>query len=334
MTSYVIRRILSLIPTLLGVSIIVFMFLRMIPGDPALALAGEHATEANVERIREEFGLNKPLYEQYLTYMGKVLQGDLGRSILSRRPIMDEIRGRFPATIELSLCALTVALIVGVPAGIISATRRNSIFDNMAMVGSLLGISMPIFWLGLMLNWFFAVRLGWLPSVTRLDSGIELQRITNLLIVDSIITGNPEALLNAIKHLILPAIALGTIPMAIIARMTRSAMLEVLEQDYMRTARAKGLVERVVIMRHALKNALLPVITIIGLQVGVLLSGAVLTETIFAWPGIGRWLYLSILARDYPIVQGMALFITVLFLVINLLVDLSYAVVDPRIRYE
>ncbi|NIN68467.1 MAG: ABC transporter permease subunit [Anaerolineae bacterium] len=334
MTSYVIRRLLSLIPTLLGVSIIVFLFLRMIPGDPALALAGEHATEANVERIREEFGLNKPLHEQYLTYMGKVLRGDLGRSILSRRPIMDEIRVRFPATIELSICALTVALFVGVPAGMISATRRNSIFDNLAMVGSLLGISMPIFWLGLMLNWFFAVQLGWLPSVTRLDAGIQLQRITNLLVVDSIITGNAEALLNAVQHLILPAIALGTIPMAIIARMTRSAMLEVLEQDYMRTARAKGLVERVVIMRHALKNALLPVITIVGLQVGVLLSGAVLTETIFAWPGIGRWLYLSILSRDYPIIQGMALFITVLFLVINLLVDVSYAVVDPRIRYD
>jgi peptide/nickel transport system permease protein len=334
LTSYVIRRVLSLIPTLLGVSIIVFLFLRMIPGDPALALTGEHATEANVERIREEFGLNKPLHEQYLTYMGKVLRGDLGRSILSRRPIMDEIRVRFPATIELSVCALTVALVVGVPAGIISATRRNSIFDNIAMVGSLLGISMPIFWLGLMLNWFFAVQLGWLPSVTRLDAGIELQRITNLLIVDSILTGNAEALLNAIQHLILPAIALGTIPMAIIARMTRSAMLEVLEQDYVRTARAKGLRERVVIVRHALNNALLPVITIVGLQVGVLLSGAVLTETIFAWPGIGRWLYLSILSRDYPIVQGMALFITVLFLVVNLLVDISYALVDPRIRYE
>lgn len=334
MVSYIIRRLLSLIPTLLGVSIIVFLFLRMIPGDPALALAGEHATEANVQRIREEFGLNKPLHEQYFTYMGKVLRGDLGTSVLSRRPISDEVRARFPATIELSVCALTVALIVGLPAGIISATKRNSIFDNIAMVGSLMGISMPIFWLGLMLNWFFAVRLGWLPSVTRLDSGIELQRITNLLIVDSILTANPEALINAVKHLILPAVALGTIPMAIIARMTRSAMLEVLEQDYMRTARSKGLVERVVIVRHALKNALLPVITILGLQVGVLLSGAVLTETIFAWPGIGRWLYLSILSRDYPIVQGMALFITVIFLIVNLLVDLSYAVVDPRIRYE
>jgi peptide/nickel transport system permease protein len=193
---------------------------------------------------------------------------------------------------------------------------------------------MPIFWLGLMLNWFFAVRLGWLPSVTRLSSGIELQRITNLIIVDSILTGNAQALLNGIQHLILPAVALGTIPMAIIARMTRSAMLEVLEQDYIRTARAKGLAERVVTVRHALKNALLPVITILGLQVGVLLSGAVLTETIFAWPGIGRWLYLSILSRDYPIVQGMALFITILFLVVNLLVDLSYALVDPRIRYD
>jgi peptide/nickel transport system permease protein len=334
MTSYIIRRLLSLIPTLFGVSIIVFLFLRMIPGDPALALAGEHATEANVERIREEFGLNKPLPEQYITYMAKVLRGDLGRSILSRRPITDEIRARFPATIELSLCALIVALIVGLPAGIISATKRNSIFDNIAMVGSLLGISMPIFWLGLMLNWFFAVRLGWLPSVTRLSSAIELQRITNLIIVDSILTGNAQALLNGIQHLILPAVALGTIPMAIIARMTRSAMLEVLEQDYIRTARAKGLVERVVTTRHALKNALLPVITVLGLQVGVLLSGAVLTETIFAWPGIGRWLYLSILSRDYPIVQGMALFITVLFLVVNLLVDVSYALVDPRIRYE
>ena len=333
MTSYIIRRLLSLIPTLLGVSIIVFLFLRMIPGDPALALAGEHATEANVERIREQFGLNKPLHEQYFTYMSKVLRGDLGRSILSRRPIMDEIRVRFPATIELSVCALTVALVVGVPAGIISATKRNSIFDNVAMIGSLLGISMPIFWLGLMLNWFFAVQLGWLPSVTRLDAGIELQRITNLLIIDSLLTGNAEALLNAVQHLILPSVALGTIPMAIIARMTRSAMLEVLEQDYVRTARAKGLRERVVIIRHALKNALLPVITIVGLQVGVLLSGAVLTETIFAWPGIGRWLYLSILSRDYPIIQGMALFVTILFLVMNLLVDVSYAMIDPRIRY-
>jgi peptide/nickel transport system permease protein len=334
MTSYIIRRLLSLIPTLLGVSIIVFLFLRMIPGDPALALAGEHATEETVERFRREFGLDKPLHEQYITYMGKILRGDLGRSILSRRPITDEIRVRFPATFELSVCALFVALIVGLPAGIISATKRNSPIDNMAMVGSLLGISMPIFWLGLMLNWVFAVQLGWLPSVTRLDSNIELQRITNLIIVDSILTGNAEALLNGIQHLILPAIALGTIPMAIIARMTRSAMLEVLEQDYIRTARAKGLIERVVTVRHALRNALLPVITILGLQVGVLLSGAVLTETIFAWPGIGRWLYLSILSRDYPIVQGMALFITTLFLVVNLLVDISYALVDPRIRYE
>jgi peptide/nickel transport system permease protein len=333
MTSYIIRRLLSLIPTLLGVSIIVFLFLRMIPGDPALALAGEHATDANVERIREEFGLNKPLYEQYLTYMGKVLRGDLGRSVFNKRYVTDELRARFPATLELSVCALIVAMIVGLPAGIISATKRNSIFDNAAMVGSLLGISMPIFWLGLMLNWFFAVRLGWLPSVTRLDSGIELHRITNLIIVDSILTGNAEALLNGIKHLILPSVALGTIPMAIIARMTRSAMLEVLEQDYVRTARAKGLAERVVTFKHALKNAMLPVITILGLQVGLLLSGAVLTETIFAWPGIGRWLYLSILARDYPIVQGMALFITFLFLMVNLLVDLSYALVDPRIRY-
>jgi len=332
--SYIIRRLLSLIPTLLGVSIIVFLFLRMIPGDPALALAGEHASEENVERIREEFGLNKPLHEQYFTYVGKVLRGDLGRSILSRRPISEELKTRFPATIELSICALIVALVVGLPAGIISATKRNSIFDNIAMVGSLLGISMPIFWLGLMLNWFFAVQLGWLPSVTRLDANIELQRITNLLIVDSILTGNAEALLNAVQHLILPAVALGTIPMAIIARMTRSAMLEVLEQDYVRTARAKGLRERAVIIRHALGNALLPVITIVGLQVGVLLSGAVLTETIFAWPGIGRWLYLSILSRDYPIVQGMALFITILFLIVNLLVDISYAMVDPRIRYE
>ncbi len=334
MTSYIIRRLLSLIPTLLGVSIIVFLFLRMIPGDPALALAGEHASEDTLQRVREEFGLNKPLHAQYLLYMSKVVRGDLGKSILSKRAISDEVLARFPATLELSFCALAIALVVGLPAGIISATKRNSMFDNLAMIGSLLGISMPIFWLGLMLNWFFAVQLGWLPSVTRLDAGIQLQRITNLLVIDSILTANPEALVNSIKHLILPSVALATIPMAIIARMTRSAMLEVLGQDYVRTARAKGLVERVVIVRHALQNALLPVITILGLQVGLLLSGAVLTETIFAWPGIGRWLYLSILSRDYPIVQGMALLITVVFLVVNLLVDLSYALVDPRIRYQ
>lgn len=323
-----------MIPVLLGASLLVFLFVHLIPGDPAVTMLGERASQENVARIRHDLGLDRPLYEQYFIFLGRILRGDLGRSIHRNNPISEELQRRFPATIELAIAAILIATLVGIPAGIISAVRRNSIFDIVSMFAALTGVSMPIFWLGLMLLWFFAVVLPWFPTGTRLDVGIELKTVTNLYLLDSIITGNPEALINVLKHLVLPGLALGTIPMAIIARMTRSSMLEVLQQDYIRTAEAKGLTEVTIISRHAIKNAFMPVITTIGLQVGNLLAGAIMTETIFSWPGIGKWMFDSIIARDYPIVQGIALLITVVFVFINLFVDLSYSFLDPRIRYE
>jgi peptide/nickel transport system permease protein len=350
LTRYLIRRIISVIPTLLGVTFVIFMFLRLIPGDPAIAMLGEHAAQENVERIREQLGLNRPLFldkeallqgdirgffdSQYLRFLGRLLQGDLGNSIHRRIPIADELKRRFPATVELALLSMLIAIFVGVPVGIASAARRNSLLDSVGMVGSLIGVSMPIFWLGLMEIMLFAVILQWFPSGGRLHHAIEVRAVTNLVLIDSIIAGNGEALLDGLKHLALPALALATIPTAIITRMTRSSMLDVLQEDYVRTAHAKGLQERVVLFRHALKNAFLPIVTIIGLQSGSLLAGAVLTETIFAWPGIGKWVYDAILGRDYPVVQGGTLLITFIIVFINLLVDLSYVFLDPRIHYE
>jgi peptide/nickel transport system permease protein len=347
---YFIQRLISLIPTLLGVTIIIFLLLRLIPGDPAVAMLGEHAAKENVERIREQLGLNRPLFldsealrqgdfkgffdSQYLRFLGRLGRGDLGDSIHRRIPIADELKLRFPATVELSLFAMVLAVIVGVPAGIASAARRNSVLDGVSMIGSLIGVSMPIFWLGLMEIMLFAVFLNWFPIGGRLSHDIELTVITNFFIIDSLITGNGAALVDSLKHLAMPAVALATIPMAIIARMTRSSMLEVLQADYIRTAHAKGLKEGVVLSQHALKNAFLPVITIIGLQTGILLAGAILTETIFAWPGIGKWVYDAILGRDYPVVQGGTLLIALVFVFVNLLVDMSYAYLDPRIHYE
>ena len=334
MLTYIIRRIVSLIPVLIGVSIIVFMFIHLIPGDPVLAILGERAAVENVERVRKQMGLDKPIWEQYFLYVGKVVQGDFGRSIRSNTPVMDEIRAKLPATAELALWAMIFAVLIGVPAGIISAARRNSIFDTVAMFVALIGVSMPVFWLGLMLAFVFSVWLGWLPFSGRLDPNITLIPHTGLMVLDSLIGGNWKALGNSLSHLILPSLALATIPLALIARMTRSSLLEELTQDYIRTAKSKGLAERTVLFRHALKNAFLPVVTTIGLQVGALLSGAILTETIFSWPGIGRWLYGAIGARDYPIVQGVALLITFIYVSVNLLVDISYAFLDPRIRYQ
>lgn len=359
MTRYIINRLISLIPTLIGVTIIVFAFIHLIPGDPAIAMLGEHAAVENVKRIRAQLGLDKALFldlgplgqvvrgeasmadgikgafdTQYIGFLGRLLRGDLGQSIHERTPISKLLVLKFPATMELSLFAMVFATVVGIPAGIISATRRNSIFDNLSMIGSLVGVSMPIFWLGLMLIYFFGVRLGWLPTYGRLPVALSLQNVTGIYTLDSIITSNYAALPVVLKHLVMPSIALGTIPMAIIARMTRSSMLEVLQQDYIRTAHAKGLQERVVITRHALKNAFLPVITVIGLQVGTLLAGAILTETIFSWPGVGKWVYDAILARDYPVVQVAVLVITLIVAVVNLLVDISYAFLDPRLHYE
>ena len=334
MLSYLIKRVLGVIPVLLCVSMLVFGFLRLIPGDPALIMLGERATEANIARVREQLGLNKPLHEQYLTFLGNALHGDLGRSVLRQEPVTREIIRRFPATIELAFAAMLIAVLVGIPAGVISAVRRGSWFDAGSMLVALTGVSIPIFWLGLMMIYLFAVVLQILPTGGRLDAGVKFTPITNLILLDTLLRGNIPLFFQALRHLLLPALALGTIPMAIIARMTRSSMLEVLSQDYIRTAHAKGLRERLVVVRHALRNAWLPIITVVGLQTGRLLSGAILTETVFSWPGIGRWLVDAIYTRDYPIVQGVTLFIALIFVGVNLLVDILYALVDPRIRFE
>jgi len=350
LTRYIIRRIVSVIPTLIGVTFVIFMFQRLIPGDPAIAMLGEHATEESIERIREQFGLNRPLFldrealvegdiagffdSQYIRYMDRLFRLDLGDSIHRRIPVLETLAIRFPATVELSLLSMILAVIIGIPVGIVSASRRNSAIDSVSMVGSLIGVSMPIFWLGLMEIMLFAVILKWLPAGARLSTGIEIETITNLYLLDSVITGNWLGFVDSLSHIIMPGIALATIPMAIIARMTRSSMLDVLQEDYIRTAKAKGLGGKLVLYRHALKNAALPVVTIIGLQAGTLLAGAVLTETIFSWPGIGRWVYDAILGRDYPIVQGGTLLIALIFVVVNFLVDIIYALLDPRIRYK
>ena len=334
MFAFTFRRLVESVPVLLGVSVVVFLFLRLIPGDPDLVLLGERANPQSLQRLRDNMGLNQPLHIQYTRFATQLARGDLGRSIRTGLPVLEEARGRFPATIELASTALVIAVVVGVTLGIVSATWRGSLGDHLSRVISLVGISMPIFWLGLVLIWLFAVQLRWLPSDGRLDATTRYSPITNFVLLDALIQRRGDLAITALRHLILPAVALSTVPMAIIARMTRSAMLEVLRADYIRTARAKGLKERLITQRHALKNAALPVVTIIGLQVGFLLSGAILTETIFSWPGVGRWVFEAILNRDYPIVQGMTLVIAVIFVAVNLLVDILYAALDPRIRYR
>jgi peptide/nickel transport system permease protein len=331
---YAIKRFLTIVPVLAGISLIVFSFIHLIPGDPAVTMLGERATPERVAEIRAQLGLDKPLSTQYAIYIGKILQGDLGASILRGDPVLRDLVRRFPATVELAISAILIAISVGVPMGIISAVWRNSLFDGVSRLIALAGVSMPIFWLGLMLAWFFGVVLGWLPTGFRLGTDVTLAPVTNFQVLDSLIAGNTTALASSLRHLVLPAVALSTIPMAVIARMTRASLLEVLSQDYIRTAESKGLPQRSVILRHAMRNALLPVMTVTGLQVGRLLAGAILTETIFSWPGIGLWIYESIQARDYPIVQGATLFIATIFVTVNLITDLLYATVDPRIRYD
>lgn len=333
MFQYFARRVIESIPVVIGVSILVFMLIHMIPGDPVVAMLGERATEENVTALRERLGFDEPLYEQYFLWAGRMLRGDLGNTVRGNIPVENELRNRFPATIELGLMALTLATLVGVPVGILSATKRNSLLDTASMFGALFGVSIPIFVLGLLLIFFIGVELEWLPFVGRLSSDINIERVTGLNTVDALIDGNWKAFKDALEHLILPAITLSTIPLAVIARITRSAMLEVLNQDYIRTAHAKGLRYRTVVIRHAFRNALLPIVTIIGLQLGTLLSGAVLTETIFSWPGVGKWLFDSIVARDYSIVQSMTLIIAMIYIAVNFAVDFMYAIIDPRIRY-
>jgi len=331
MLAYIIRRILILIPTLLGVSIIVFLMLRFTPGDPAELLLGERVTEEALHEIREHLGLNEPLYVQYGLFLGRIMKGDLGETIWSRQKVWIEVKERFPATIELSVAALFISCFFGIIFGIISATRQYSIFDYLSMLGALIGVSMPIFWLGLVFMLIFSVNLGWLPLSGRLSIGVDLEVITNFYILDAVLTKNWGALKDVLWHIIMPAVTLSTIPMAIVARMTRSSMLEVLRQDYIKTAKAKGLSRFIVTFKHALRNALIPVVTTIGLQFGVALGGAILTETIFAWPGVGKWMFDAVMKRDYMVIQGGTLVIAAVFVVINLMVDVLYAVINPRI---
>lgn len=334
MIRYILRKLGVLIPTFFGVTLVAFIFIRMLPGDPVLLLAGERGmSEERHAQLMKEFGFDRPVWEQYLSYIGNVAQGDLGKSIITKKPVAREFLTLFPATIELSLCAIFLAVFVGLPAGMIAATRRGSVFDHSVMAGALTGYSMPIFWWGLLLIIFFSGILGWTPVSGRISLLYYFEPVTGFMLVDSLLSGQEGAFRSALSHLILPAIVLGTIPLAVIARQTRSAMLEVLGEDYVRTAKAKGLGPGRVIGLHALRNAMIPVITVIGLQVGVLFAGAILTETIFSWPGIGKWMVDSISRRDYPSVQGGLLMIAAVVMVVNLAVDLMYGLINPQIRH-
>ncbi|NWG01240.1 MAG: ABC transporter permease [Syntrophaceae bacterium] len=308
--------------------------LRLIPGDPAHLLLGEFASPSEVTRIREKLGLDRSYFYQYFIYIKNLMSGDMGMSIRSGVPVAEEIFVRFLATVELSIAAILISSFIGVMAGVISAVRKYSLFDYISMVMALVGISMPIFWLGLMLMYLFSVKLAILPMMGRFTMGLDYHSLTGLVLLDSLFMGDLNLFLNSLKHLILPAFTLATIPMAIIARMTRSSMLEVISKDYIRTARAKGLSQRAVVFKHALKNAFLPIVTVIGLNFGLLLGGAVLTETIFSWPGLGRYVVDSLLARDYPAVQGCLLLFAIIMVIMNLVVDMVYFYIDPRLRVD
>ncbi|MBA7572854.1 Dipeptide transport system permease protein DppB [subsurface metagenome] len=307
--------------------------IRLAPGDPAITIAGQHASPQVISAIREKYGLDKPLSTQYWIWLRQVLQGDLGRSIVSNEYVTKEILERFPNTIELTMFAMIFAVVIGSIAGIISASRQYSVFDYSFMGVALFGLSMPVFWLGIMLMMIFGVYLRWLPISGRISMMISFQRITGFYLLDSLITGNFEAFFSSLRYLILPSVALSTIPMATIARVTRSSMLEILRQDFIRTERAKGLSERMVIYKHAVRNAMIPVITVIGLNFGLLLAGAILTETVFSWPGIGRYVVNAVYMRDYPVVQGCVLFFALMFVIVNLITDIIYVYIDPRIHY-
>lgn len=334
MGKYILRRILLLIPVLFGVSLATFVVMHSFTTDPATIILGEHATVDRVEALREELGLNKPIYVQFSDYLGNTLSGDLGKSVITKTSISAELMKRFPATVELAVSAVCIASVLGLILGIVSAVKQNTVLDYGAMGVALLGVSMPIFWLGLMMIILFSVTLGWLPASGRITIGMAPDTITGLYLLDSLLTGNMEALWDAFRHLLMPALALGSYSTAIIARMTRATMLETIRQDYVRTARAKGLKESVVIVKHALRNALIPIVTVIGLQMGALLGGAVLTETVFSWPGIGSYVVEGIMVSDYPRVQGAVLLIGTIFVMVNLIVDILYSYLDPRIQHS
>ncbi len=332
MLRFVVRRLFLLIPILLGVSVLVFFWIRALPGGPAAALLGERATPEDVAAIEHQYGLDQPIYVQYGKYVQQLATLQFGNSSTSRQPVTTEFRQRFPATIELAFAAGLFALVVGIPLGFLAAKHYQGVVDHTSLVVSLIGISTPIFFLALVLKYVFAVRLGWLPSVGRMSVLIDIPHPTNFYLLDAILARNGEAFVDVSKHLILPAIALGSIPLAIIARITRASVLDVQNEDYVRTAQAKGLAPWAVDVRHVLRNAMLPIATIIGLQVGLLLSGAVLTETVFAFPGIGSWLVDAIKARNYSVIQGGVLFVAIIVVFVNLLVDVSYGYLNPRIR--
>jgi len=334
MKLYIVKRLLMLIPVLLGASVLAFAIIHLAPGDPARTMAGEHASPQTIEAIREKYGLDKPLPVQYWIWLKQALRGDMGRSISSNEYVTKEILDRFPNTVELTICAMLLAIAIGSFAGIISASKQYSALDYTTMGIALFGVSMPVFWLGIMLMMIFGVFLRWLPISGRIDVLIPFTRITGFYILDSIITLNFRALISTIRYLILPSVALATIPMATVARVTRSSMLEVLRQDFIRTERAKGLSERLVIYRHAVRNAMIPVITVIGLNFGLLLAGAILTETVFSWPGIGKYVVKAVTMRDYPAVQGCVMFFAFIFVIVNLIADVLYVLIDPRIKYE
>jgi peptide/nickel transport system permease protein len=329
---FIVRRLVQLVPILLGVSILVFVWVRALPGGPEDALLSERATPEQRALVRKLYGLDRPLYQQYFSYLNTVIHLDFGQSLGSQRNVTEEIRRRFPATVELSLAAMLFAAGLGIPLGFWAAKRYQSPVDHFSMVGSLLGISIPVFFLAFLLKYVFAVRLGWLPSVGRLDVTRTVRHPTGFYVLDAALTLNWGAFTDALRHLVLPAIALGSIPLAVITRITRAAVLEVVNEDYVRTARAKGMREGTVDRRHVLRNAMLPVSTILGLQTGLLLSGAVLTETVFSWQGMGQWLYEAVFSRDFPVLQGGILFLAVVFVVVNLIVDITYGFLDPRIR--
>ncbi|PRR79029.1 Dipeptide transport system permease protein DppB [Clostridium liquoris] len=334
MLKYILKRLALLVPVIIGVSVLVFLVMHVFTTDPASIILGQHATAEQVEKLREELGLNKPLYVQYFMFMKGVLHGNFGNSLITKTSVTNEILSRFPATIELALVAIIIASIFGILMGILSAVKQNSIVDYISMFVSLIGVSMPIFWLGLMLIVLFSVKLHLLPVSGRITIGMEPIHITGLYLIDSLVSGNMAAFKDSLKHLILPSIALASYSTAIIARMTRSTMLEIIQQDYIRTARAKGLFEKTVILKHALRNALIPITTVIGLQLGSLLGGAVLTETVFSWPGVGSYTIDAILKSDYPVVQGAVMIFATVFVLVNLVVDLLYAYLDPRIKYS
>ncbi len=334
MLTFILKRLGLLIPTFFGVTLLTFSLIRMIPGDPVEVMMGERKVDPELHaQAMQRLGLDQPLYQQYFDYIGQLLQGDLGQSLVSRESVWSEFTALFPATLELSIAAILIASVLGLITGVIAALKRGSVLDHCIMGLALTGYSMPIFWWGLILIMFFSVQLGWTPVSGRINLFFDVPPVTGFMLIDTLYVDDEGVWLDALHHLILPAVVLATIPLAVIARMTRSSMLEVLREDYVRTARAKGLSPARVVFVHALRNALIPVLTVIGLQVGTLMAGAVLTETIFSWPGIGKWLIDAISRRDYPVVQNGILLIATLVILVNFVVDVLYGIANPRIRH-